>query len=64
MQILTVKCDQLTSSFLVPNFQNLMINETLNTVAKLQVALIVAEVYVSSLSKDTPYQKFEQRYLV
>lgn len=41
--------------------QSLMISETLNTVSKLQTALIVAEVYVSSLPKDTPYEKFESR---
>lgn len=38
-----------------------MINETLNTVAKLQTALIVADVYISALPKDTPYQNFEQK---
>ncbi|XP_034711925.1 sucrose synthase 7-like isoform X3 [Vitis riparia] len=41
--------------------ESLMINEMLNTVSKLQTALIVAEVFVSSLPKDTPYQSFEQR---
>lgn len=41
--------------------ESLMISETLNTVSKLQTALIVAEVYVSSLPKDTPYEKFESR---
>ncbi|KAG5227366.1 hypothetical protein OIU76_027867 [Salix suchowensis] len=39
--------------------EKLMINETLNTVGKLQMALIVAEVYLSGLAKDTPYQNFE-----
>ncbi|XP_050227166.1 sucrose synthase 7-like isoform X2 [Mercurialis annua] len=39
--------------------EKLMINETLNTVSKLQMALIVAEVYLSQLPKDTPYQNFE-----
>ncbi|KAL8547789.1 hypothetical protein ACS0TY_007212 [Phlomoides rotata] len=41
--------------------EKLMINETLNTVAKLQEALVIAEVYISALPKDTPYQNFEQR---
>ncbi|KAL6967478.1 Sucrose-cleaving enzyme [Sarracenia purpurea var. burkii] len=41
--------------------ENLMINETLNTVAKLQTALIIADVYISVLPKDTPYQNFEQK---
>ncbi|KAJ8752187.1 hypothetical protein K2173_003795 [Erythroxylum novogranatense] len=39
--------------------EKLMINEALNTPAKLQMALIVAEVYLSGLPKDTPYQDFE-----
>lgn len=43
------------------NLQNLMINESLDTVEKLQSALITAEEFASSLPKDTPYQKFEQR---
>lgn len=47
---------------LVSTMQSLMINEMLNTVSKLQTALIVAEVFVSSLPKDTPYQSFEQRF--
>ncbi|KAL8038201.1 hypothetical protein ABFX02_11G089700 [Erythranthe guttata] len=42
--------------------QNLMINETLNTVPKLQSALIVAETALSSLPKDTPFQSFETRF--
>ncbi|KAK9278694.1 hypothetical protein L1049_028268 [Liquidambar formosana] len=42
--------------------ENLLINETLNTVAKLQTALIAAEVFASTLPKDTPYQDFEQRF--
>lgn len=46
---------------LLIQMQSLMISETLNTVSKLQTALIVAEVYVSSLPKDTPYEKFESR---
>ncbi|CAO2836960.1 unnamed protein product [Amaranthus hypochondriacus] len=40
----------------------LMINETLNTPAKLQAALVVADVFLSSLSPDTPYQNFELRF--
>ncbi|KAF2290524.1 hypothetical protein GH714_014252 [Hevea brasiliensis] len=39
--------------------EKLMINDNLNTVSKLQMALIVAEVYLSGLAKDTPYQNFE-----
>ncbi|XP_043718354.1 sucrose synthase 7-like isoform X3 [Telopea speciosissima] len=42
--------------------ENLMISETLNTVSKLEAALIVADVYLSALPKDTPYEKFEQRF--
>lgn len=38
-----------------------MINENLNSVAKLQAALIVAEVFVSSFPKDTPYKDFEHK---
>ncbi|KAF9593981.1 hypothetical protein IFM89_026652 [Coptis chinensis] len=41
--------------------ESLMINETLSTVDKLQVALIVEDVYLSSLPKDTLYQNFEKR---
>ncbi|XP_031407618.1 sucrose synthase 6 isoform X2 [Punica granatum] len=41
--------------------ENLMINENLNTVAKLQAALIAAEVFVSVFPKETPYQNFETR---
>ncbi|KAG5515357.1 hypothetical protein RHGRI_036414 [Rhododendron griersonianum] len=41
--------------------ENLMINETLNTVEKLQTTLIVAHVYISALPKDTPYQNFEKK---
>ena len=41
--------------------QNLMINQTLDTVSKLQEALIVAEVVVSAFPKDAPYQDFQQR---
>ncbi|KAG8373534.1 hypothetical protein BUALT_Bualt11G0034200 [Buddleja alternifolia] len=42
--------------------EELMINETLNTVPKLQGALIAAEAALSSLPKDTPYQSFEMRF--
>ncbi|KAI4307712.1 hypothetical protein L6164_030869 [Bauhinia variegata] len=42
--------------------ESLMINETLNSAAKLQMALIVAGVYLSALPKDTPYQDFELRF--
>lgn len=38
-----------------------MINETLDTVAKLQEALVIAEVFVSAMPKDTPYQNLEQK---
>ncbi|KAJ0106180.1 hypothetical protein Patl1_19509 [Pistacia atlantica] len=41
--------------------EKLMIDETINTVDKLQAALIVAEVLVSSFPKDTPYQNFQLR---
>ncbi|CAK7327902.1 unnamed protein product [Dovyalis caffra] len=40
--------------------ENLMINQTLDTVSKLQAALIVGEVVVSSFPKHTPYQDFQQ----
>ncbi|PSS00265.1 Sucrose synthase [Actinidia chinensis var. chinensis] len=42
--------------------EKLMINETINTAAKLQSALIVAEAALLTLPKDTPYQDFEQRF--
>lgn len=42
--------------------EKLMLNETLNTVSKLQAALIVAHAAVSSLPSDTPYQSFELRF--
>ncbi|XP_040999091.1 sucrose synthase 7-like isoform X1 [Juglans microcarpa x Juglans regia] len=42
--------------------ENLMINGTLDTVSKLQNALVAAEVYVSIFPKDTPFQNFEQRF--
>lgn len=41
--------------------QKLMINNTLDTVNKLQTSLLLAEVFVSALPKNTPFQKFEQR---
>ncbi|KAL0417319.1 UNVERIFIED_CONTAM: Sucrose synthase 7 [Sesamum latifolium] len=41
--------------------EKLMINETLNTVGKLQAALLIADVFVSALPKDTLYQNFEQK---
>ncbi|GAA0146129.1 hypothetical protein LIER_06155 [Lithospermum erythrorhizon] len=40
---------------------NLMINESLNTVAKLQTSLKMAEVYLSALPKDMNYQDFEPK---
>ncbi|THU58383.1 hypothetical protein C4D60_Mb03t13670 [Musa balbisiana] len=42
--------------------QKLMINKTLDTVNKLQTALLLAEVFVSGLPKNTPFQKFEPRF--
>ncbi|GAV61753.1 Glycos_transf_1 domain-containing protein/Sucrose_synth domain-containing protein [Cephalotus follicularis] len=42
--------------------EKLMINETLSTVSKLQMALIIAEVALLALPKDTPYQNFELRF--
>lgn len=42
--------------------EKLMITNTLNTPTKLQMALIVAEVFVSALPKDTPYPSFELRF--
>ncbi|KAL3716353.1 hypothetical protein ACJRO7_008023 [Eucalyptus globulus] len=41
--------------------ENLIINQNLNTVPKLQAALIAAEAFVSAFPKDEPVQKFEQR---
>lgn len=38
-----------------------MINKKLNTVSKLQTAVLAAQVYVSSLPKDTPYEEFKHR---
>ncbi|KAG6420910.1 hypothetical protein SASPL_117454 [Salvia splendens] len=43
------------------NGEKLMINETIDTVMKLQEALVIAEVFVSAMPKDTPYQSFEQK---
>ncbi|KAL4186327.1 hypothetical protein AMTRI_Chr09g13590 [Amborella trichopoda] len=40
---------------------NLMINENLNSIPKLQTALLLAEVLLSGMAGDTPYYKFEQR---
>ena len=48
----------------VPILQSLMINSSLDTVDKLQNALIAAEVNIAVLPKDTPYQNFEQRSLL
>ncbi|KAM1718313.1 hypothetical protein ACFX11_026036 [Malus domestica] len=42
--------------------EQLILNETLNTASKLQAALIVTEVYLSTLPKDTPFQNFELRF--
>uniref|UniRef100_A0A2N9GHN0 Sucrose synthase n=1 Tax=Fagus sylvatica TaxID=28930 RepID=A0A2N9GHN0_FAGSY len=42
--------------------ESLMINSSLDTVDKLQNALIAAEVYIAVLPKDTLYQNFEQRF--
>ncbi|KAF0926117.1 hypothetical protein E2562_021830 [Oryza meyeriana var. granulata] len=42
--------------------EKLMINDTVDTVSKLQTALLLAEVFVSGLPKYTPYLKFEQRF--
>jgi hypothetical protein len=44
-----------------PILQNLMINGTLDSVSKLQDALVAAEVHLSGLPKDSPFQNFEQR---
>ncbi|ESW24585.1 hypothetical protein PHAVU_004G142800 [Phaseolus vulgaris] len=70
-KILTSKLSEISQSInplldylLSLNYQgeSLMINDTLNTMAKLQQALKVAEAYVSALHKDTPYHKFEDRF--
>ncbi|XP_059453359.1 sucrose synthase 7-like [Corylus avellana] len=44
------------------NGENLMINGTLDSVSKLQNALVAAEVHLSGLPKDSPFQNFEQRF--
>jgi sucrose synthase len=41
--------------------QKLMISETLDTADKLQTALLLAEVFLTGLQRNTPYQKFEQK---
>ncbi|KAF7816295.1 sucrose synthase 7-like [Senna tora] len=42
--------------------ENLMINETLASAERLQLALIVADAFLSALPKDTPYDNFELRF--
>ncbi|XP_068640377.1 sucrose synthase 7-like isoform X2 [Aristolochia californica] len=42
--------------------ENLMINETLDSITKLRQSLLVADVVVSGLPKDTPYHQFELRF--
>lgn len=39
-----------------------MINETLNTARKLEMSLILADVFLSELPKDTPFHAFELRF--
>ncbi|XP_057721418.1 sucrose synthase 5-like isoform X1 [Arachis stenosperma] len=41
--------------------EKLMLNERLNTAAKIQLALIVANAYLSATPMDAPYQDFELR---
>ncbi|KAH0853837.1 hypothetical protein HID58_020495 [Brassica napus] len=41
--------------------ENLMMNETLNTARKLEMSLILADVFLSELPKETPFQAFELR---
>ncbi|KAE9596113.1 putative sucrose synthase [Lupinus albus] len=41
--------------------ESLMINDALSSAPKLQIALILADVFLSALSKDTTYQNFELR---
>ena len=41
--------------------QKLMISDTLDTVDKLQTALLLAEAFVAGLQRNTPCQKFEQK---
>jgi sucrose synthase len=47
--------------YILINMQKLMVNDTIDTVEKLQTALLLAEVFVSGLPRYTPYLKFEQR---
>ncbi|KAL1224984.1 Sucrose synthase 5 [Cardamine amara subsp. amara] len=42
--------------------EKLMINETQNTAKKLEMSLILADVFLSELPKDTPFQAFELRF--
>uniref|UniRef100_A0ACD5USG1 Uncharacterized protein n=1 Tax=Avena sativa TaxID=4498 RepID=A0ACD5USG1_AVESA len=42
--------------------EKLMVNDTIDTVNKLQTALLLAEVFVSGLPRYTQYLKFEQRF--
>ncbi|CAL5202795.1 unnamed protein product [Lathyrus oleraceus] len=42
--------------------ESLMINDTLSSVAKLQMALTVADAFLSALPFDTPYHDFEPRF--
>ncbi|KAH0849370.1 hypothetical protein HID58_090337 [Brassica napus] len=42
--------------------ENLMMNETLNTARKLEMSLILADVFLSELPKETPFQAFELRF--
>lgn len=44
------------------NLQELMINHHIDTVSKLKTALLMADVFVSELPKNTPFQRFEQKY--
>ncbi|BAT88129.1 hypothetical protein VIGAN_05157300 [Vigna angularis var. angularis] len=41
--------------------ENLMISDTLSSAAKLQLALMVADGYLSALPRDAPYQDFETK---
>ncbi|KAL2333208.1 hypothetical protein Fmac_014421 [Flemingia macrophylla] len=42
--------------------ESLMINDTLSSAAKLQLALVVADGYLSTLPKDAPYQDFDPKF--
>lgn len=42
--------------------EKLMINETLNTASKLQMALILADIFLSVLPPDTPYDNFHLKF--